>query len=348
MDPWLNWLIGFGVWILCIVFFAAIVFLIVGIREIPLKEINNELFGYKRRSDILPKKGYFLDTHAHTLASDGVLTPEQLIKWHIANGYDAFVLTDHNTDKNNVPILALQDKYPEILIIPGYEWTTMRIHINFLGIKEWDERVPMNPTDEQIRNAIRKAKEMGAIVQVDHITWTIDQPSHRNGNYTHPTRDQLLEWGVDGFEINNEMRWYDPKTIHWLELKKQKNELDRPIFISTGTDVHNPLKEWATGWTQILLKEEEKNYPSWQIIKKALLEARTKIWVDHDYVEPPELNRLKKSLPSNRKKIFAPFFALKHGITHIPGTLGGIIMYVFWFIVAYVPLRLIFAWIFSM
>jgi hypothetical protein len=34
-----------------------------------------------------------------------------------------------------------------------------------------------------------------------------------------------------GYEINNEMRWYDPKTQHWLEQLKKENKLPRPIYI---------------------------------------------------------------------------------------------------------------------
>ena len=270
--------------------------------------IPDHAFDYKRRSDILPENGFFLDTHSHTTASDGWMTPEQCIKWHIANGFNAFVLTDHNTSKNNNPILELQDKYPEIVIIPGFEWTTLRLHLNFLGIEDFPGKVDYNPTDEHIKSVIKKAKEMGAVVQVDHITWTMDQPMLRKGKYKHPSRENLLEWGVDGFEINNEMRWYDPKTVHWLENLKTTNQLSRPIFLSTGTDIHNPIKEWATCWTELLLTSEELIKPNWTIIKKALLEGRTRIWVDHDYYEPFEAKALNLSRISSRKRPFTPDF----------------------------------------
>jgi hypothetical protein len=132
---------------------------------------------------------------------------------------------------------------------------------------------------------------MGAIVQVDHITWTMDQPMLRKGKYTHPTRQQLLEWGVDGFEIKR---------------LKENNQLPRPIFLSTGTDIHNPLKEWATGWTELLLTPEELKDPNWSVIKKALSEGRTRIWVDHDYYEPFEAKLLNLTKTSLTKRVFAP------------------------------------------
>ncbi len=38
-----------------------------------------------------------LDSHSHTKYSDGKLTPRQNILWHIAMGFNAMILTDHNT-----------------------------------------------------------------------------------------------------------------------------------------------------------------------------------------------------------------------------------------------------------
>jgi len=255
--------------------------------------IPDDFFNYKRKSDILPEEGFFFDPHSHTTASDGWMTPEQNIKWHIANGFDAFALTDHNTGKNNNPILKLQKKYPEILIIPGFEWTTIRIHLNFLGIKNFPGRIPMNPKDEIIKSTIKQAKEMGAIVQVDHITWTLNQKGHRSGKYTHPSRERLIDWGVDGFEINNETHWFDPKTIHILEKLKKSHQLKRPIYLSSGTDVHNPIKEWVTGWTEVLLTSVERKNLDWNILKNALLEGRTRVWMDYDYYETYESKQLK-------------------------------------------------------
>lgn len=356
MDIILNWLIGFFIWFLFLILFALVTILIVGVKVNPQSDlITNDLFNYSRKSDIIPNDAFLMDTHAHTLASDGKMTPEQLIKWEIANGFNAFTLTDHNTDKNNEEILALQPKYPNILIIPGFEWTTNRVHLNFIGLKKYPHRVPLNPSDEDIKFAIKTAKDLGAIVQVDHISWTLDQPLLRSGQLKHPTRMKLLEWGVDGFEINNEMRWYDPKTVYWLNALKNEGKLPRPIYMGTGTDIHNPLKEWATGWTELLLTPEERKNPNWETVKKALLEGRTRIWVDHDYCQPPEAKKLKEmgkyigiDDKTFRERVIPPLFALKHGIEKIPGTPKGIALYVLWALIAYFPIRLLFSWIFAL
>lgn len=350
MELWLNWLIGFFIWCLLIVMLSLFTWLITSLKSAKGKGLlRNDLFNYHHTSPILPEKGFFLDTHSHTLASDGIMTPEQNILWHIANGFHAFVLTDHNTGKNNAEILGLQAKYPQILIIPGFEYTTYPIHLNFIGIMDFPEKVKQKPTHDEIRQAIAKAKQLGAIVQADHISWTKNEPLHRSGEVTHPTRDELLAWGVDTFEINNEMRWYDPYTLHWFERLKEQKRLPRPISMTTGTDIHSPLKEWCSCWTELLLTEEERKKPTWETVKTALLEGRTKIWVDHDYLHPPEAVQIGFDPDKNAfKSIFAPFFALRYGVEKIPGLKWGIFSYILWFALLYFPLRALICWLISL
>ncbi|MCY3414436.1 MAG: CehA/McbA family metallohydrolase [Candidatus Heimdallarchaeota archaeon] len=344
MDVWLNWVVGFVIWIgfiLIIVLFTILITDVIPFLKFSKGRIPNNIFDYQFRPHLAPENSFLLDTHSHTTASDGWMTPEQLIKWEMANGFNAFVLTDHNTGINNNTILSLQEKYPEILIIPGYEWTTARIHLNFLGIMDFPKPESWDPSDEEIKSVIQQAHDQGALVQCNHISWTKNQGSHRVGKYIHPTRDQLYEWGIDGFEINNEIRWYDPKTLDWLELRKQEGKITRPVFLSTGTDIHNPLKEWASGWTQMLLSPEEQKNPSWEIIKKALLQGRTKIWVDHDFRQAKEAEKLGIGSRNWKTMIFAPFFGLSHGILEIPGGTRGIISYSLWLFLLYFPVRLL-------
>jgi hypothetical protein len=345
-NSWQSWIVGFFAWTVLIGLIGAFIYWItkggwINIR----KSIPDAAFDYFYRSPILPENGFFLDTHSHTWASDGWMTAEQNIRWHIANGFHAMVLTDHNTDANNSPSLALQAKYPQIVIIPGFEWTAPRIHLNFIGIEKWPHKVPFKPTDEEIKTAIHQAKAMGALVQVNHIPWTLDQPYVRSGESVHPTRDQLLEWGVDGFEVQNEIRWYDPRTIAWLEQKKLRGELRRPIYLSSGTDIHNPIKEWVQGWTELLLTPEEGVQPTIDIVKTALREGRTKIWADYDYRRPYEAKFDPQSKLKWFHKVFAPAYAIMHGVSAIPGGFKGAWIYILWGLFVYFPFRLFFMWL---
>ena len=123
-----------------------------------LEDIATFYFEHGRFEDALGVVDRILETQPYS--SDGWMRPEQLIKWHIANNFNAFVLTDHNTGKNNNDILSFQKKYPEILIIPGFEWTSSRLHMNLLGIKDFPFKVPQFPSDEQIKEAMDKAQNI--------------------------------------------------------------------------------------------------------------------------------------------------------------------------------------------
>src|SRR6056297_3077466 len=84
-----------------------------------------------------------LDQHSHTLYSDGRLTVEQNIMWHINHHFNAMVLTDHDTLANQDDLNAMKEKYQDdIVLIQGIEWTTYRIHLNFLGVSEWTLDIP--------------------------------------------------------------------------------------------------------------------------------------------------------------------------------------------------------------
>ena len=200
-------------------------------------------------ADIVDPPGYnsskwniILDQHSHTLYSDGKLTVRQNIEWHIAMGFNAFFITDHNTVAHKEDIEELKEEYKEegIIVMLGIEWTTWDIHMNFLGIEEWDDPIPNEPTDKEIQEAIEEAHDQGAIVVVNHLPWSINVANMED----HPKLDDLFDWGVDYVEIVNEDD-YDLNSIQWY------NELDPAdqdtVGFITGTDMHSPGSVY--GWT---------------------------------------------------------------------------------------------------
>lgn len=338
---WWKELLGLCSWILFIALFIGIGFLLFErfYRQIP--KITDDLFNYHRLPAFLPKEGFFLDTHTHTLYSDGKMTVEQNIKWHIANGFKAMVLTDHNTSRGNKEFVALQSNYPEIVLIPGFEWTAQNCHLIFMGIMDFPDSVPRVATVENVKTAINKAHDLGAVVMISHITWTQWQPVCAIQGLVHPSREELIECGVDGFEINNEVRWYDPESVYFVDALRQKKH-PKPIFIATATDIHNPFEHWVAGWTELFLSPEEKSHPSWDIVKKALLDARTKIWVSHDFDIPPELkSNSNQKKPSRYLTLFYPFYMLVIGLKGIPPDWKQIMMMIFYGILSYIPFRIL-------
>lgn len=200
------------------------------------------------------KYNVLLDQHSHTIHSDGSLTVEQNVEWHISMGYNVMVITDHNTLDHEDDIKKIKEDYEDdgILIILGMEWTTGRIHMNFLGIEEWDDPIPSNPTDKEIQEAIDEAHDQGAVVTVNHFPWSIYQA----GMEDHPSRDDVLDWGVDFIEIVNDDSLpkyvYDEETVDWYDDLKESDQ-DKLGFI-TGTDMHRPDDldgGGVHGWTQL-------------------------------------------------------------------------------------------------
>ena len=179
-----------------------------------------------------------LDSHSHTTHSDGVLTPEQNILWHKAHGFNAAVITDHNTLSGALAAREIaNDKYPDFIVIVGMEWTTMRIHMTFLGLEEWTLPIPLNPTDAQIQEAIEAAQAQGAVVVACHFPWSLPRMP------THPTRMQLLEWGVDYLEVVNQQNpgFWDQDSYDFC--------LEHGLGMITATDMHYP--EAVVGWTAV-------------------------------------------------------------------------------------------------
>mgnify|MGYP006297164667 FL=1 len=78
------------------VFFGLLVFLLTAFKHGNLYDDDAVTYD-EGRPDWVPKDAFVIDCHTHTRASDGVLTPRQLILWHVSNGYDGMVVSDHNT-----------------------------------------------------------------------------------------------------------------------------------------------------------------------------------------------------------------------------------------------------------
>ncbi|CAG8444264.1 9238_t:CDS:2 [Ambispora gerdemannii] len=216
-----------------------------------------------------------LDGHAHTTESDGAMKPEMLLKWAIANGYSAIIVSDHNTIKGG--LLAQQiahDKFNDsIVVIPAMEYSSCRIHMNLIGINESIPFGPPSPSDEDLQKVIRHTHELGGLVSVNHIPWSNSTENwYQEGTLpNHPSREQLLEWGVDAFEIIN------GDTFDWVTYNFAQNH---NLLMLTGSDVHSP-SDGAYAWTTISTKDR-----SMAGIMSELREKRTSFLFDATGTRP--------------------------------------------------------------
>jgi predicted metal-dependent phosphoesterase TrpH len=75
------------------------------------------------------------DLHTHTILSDGVLTPRELVSRALDHGVDALAITDHDTLDAYRELAPAQDR---IKLIPGIElstqWQSTGIHVLGLNV----------------------------------------------------------------------------------------------------------------------------------------------------------------------------------------------------------------------
>jgi predicted metal-dependent phosphoesterase TrpH len=64
------------------------------------------------------------DLHIHSTASDGRLTPAEVVKEAAERGLKFIALTDHDTIEGIVPALAAAKDFPNLKLIPGVEIST--------------------------------------------------------------------------------------------------------------------------------------------------------------------------------------------------------------------------------
>jgi predicted metal-dependent phosphoesterase TrpH len=65
-----------------------------------------------------------VDLHIHTTASDGKLSPAEIVRRAITLGIEFIAITDHDTVEGIRPALLAAKAYPSLTVIPGVELST--------------------------------------------------------------------------------------------------------------------------------------------------------------------------------------------------------------------------------
>ncbi len=175
-----------------------------------------------------------VEMHSHSTASDGSMTPTQLVSWASAYGFDAIALTDHNTISGHKEAIEAGRRV-NITVIPGMEYSCCRIHMNLLNVTNITSLVPNSPwpSDKELQRVIYETHERGGYVVVNHLPWSLNTeygyqlPTLRD----HPSVHELLDWGVDAIESVHEGQ-IDLQT---LRLMRQKG-----MPVVAANDIHNP------------------------------------------------------------------------------------------------------------
>ncbi len=188
----------------------------------------------RRRPAGVPPDAFLIDIHAHTTASDGLLSPSQLVAWSISNGYDGLVVSDHNTmDAVEAVKEAAARLDPAFVVIPGIEFTSLRVHMNLIGVRTPMKRPSLLwPSKKTIKKAIDHAHIEGGVVQFNHPAW------YPYKVLKHLSREWWFKQGIDGWEVYNGFGFIDEEALGFIK----QHVGGRVMFAGAGSDVHDPAK----------------------------------------------------------------------------------------------------------
>ncbi|MFO0616515.1 MAG: CehA/McbA family metallohydrolase [Polyangiaceae bacterium] len=111
---------------------------------------------------------YAGDLHAHSRESgDADPSIDELVTFARAEGLDFVELSDHNTVSQLDFIRDTQSKHPDILVLPGVEYTTYAGHANGIGATEWVDHKIGQP-GVTIQSAADAFHANGALFSINH------------------------------------------------------------------------------------------------------------------------------------------------------------------------------------
>jgi len=114
------------------------------------------------------RRWYAGDFHVHSRESgDARPSLEETAAFARSRGMDFIHLSEHNTSSGVSLIPAVQDKHPDLLLIPGVEFTTYWGHGNGIGVTEPVE-FRMGVGGRDIHGAVADIRAQGALFSINH------------------------------------------------------------------------------------------------------------------------------------------------------------------------------------
>jgi predicted metal-dependent phosphoesterase TrpH len=148
-----------------------------------------------------------VDLHLHTTASDGRLTPEEVVRLAAGKGLTVIAITDHDSVEGVLPALEAATAFPPLRVIPGVEINTDAPNgaVHILGYF-------MDYEDKEFQTSLRElrqSRELRAQQMIDkldglgvHVDWQRVQELAAGGSMGRPHIAQvMLENGhISSFE----------------------------------------------------------------------------------------------------------------------------------------------------
>lgn len=111
---------------------------------------------------------YAMDFHVHSRES-GDASPdlETIAKFAESVGLDAVEISDHNTISHLDYFAEVQAKHPNLLFVPGIEYTTYAGHANAIGTTKWgDHKIGLQGLT--IDTPLAAFRQGGALIAINH------------------------------------------------------------------------------------------------------------------------------------------------------------------------------------
>ncbi len=119
------------------------------------------------------------DLHLHTTASDGRLTPTQLIQLVAEKGLKGVAVTDHDSTEGLAEAYEAARAFPDLRVIPGIEFSTdvpgSEIHVLAYYIQYTDGRVQERLARfregrvDRARKMVEKLRDLGVEIEWDRV-----------------------------------------------------------------------------------------------------------------------------------------------------------------------------------
>jgi predicted metal-dependent phosphoesterase TrpH len=163
------------------------------LRDMPTLPAQSERRPYRPPRPLAREARWYAgDFHVHSRESgDARPTIEEILVFTASRGLDFVMLSEHNTNSQLSLYAAAQAQFPDVLLIPGVEFTTYAGHANGIGATEWvDHRIGVRGAT--IEAAIDSFHEQGALFSINH-------PSLRLGDqcigcaWDHDVDPQLID-----------------------------------------------------------------------------------------------------------------------------------------------------------
>lgn len=111
---------------------------------------------------------YAGDLHVHSLESgDATASLDAIADWAAGHGLDFVVVTDHNTVSHLDWLLDAQMRHPDVLLVPGTEFTTYDGHMNAFGVSAWVDH-KLGLPGVTLDAALAAYAAQGALVSINH------------------------------------------------------------------------------------------------------------------------------------------------------------------------------------